>query len=301
MGSARRRLFVPLFAVLLVRLLSSQAHAWGPATHVKLAGDLLAHAELLPASLAALLLRHRRAFIYGNVATDTVFAKKMSRIKQICHHWSTGFALLRSARTDDGRAFAHGYLAHLAADTVAHNQFLPRQMAVARSTVTFGHLYWELRADAPIERAYWARLRNVLHDEPSEAESLLRTALTDTLLSFKANRVIFKRMNLLASLKGWRRSVEFWGRLSRYPLDPAVLAAYHAESVLRIRDVLTRGEASPVLHLDPNGNAALDYARAQRRQLRQFKRANIPHGHVIEEAAFGHAPGRSAVTIRLIV
>src|SRR5262245_26929960 len=157
----------------------------------------------------------------------------MSRIKQICHHWTTGFALLESARTDEGRAFAFGYLSHLAADTVAHNKFLPRQIAVSKSTVTFGHLYWEIRADATIERFQWQRLRNILRERYHEPEELLRERLVDTLLSFKTNRVLFKRMNLLASERAWRRSVEFWAQLSRFQIDAEMLRAYQIESLTR--------------------------------------------------------------------
>lgn len=285
------RLTILLGAITLVLLSASDAFAWGPATHIKLGSDLLSQSGLISAGLASLLLKHRRAFLYGNVATDTVFAKKMSRVKQICHHWSTGFNLLEAARTDEGKAFAYGYLSHLAADTVAHNKFLPRQMAVAQSTVTFGHLYWEIRADCPIARAHWARLRSVLQNEPGEVDDLLRAALTNTLLSFRTNRVIFRRMNLLVSLSSWRRSVDFWAKLSRYQLDEDLLKGYHADSLSRMADVLNRGTQSPVLHLDPNGNAALDYAKAQRRYLQYTRRAHLPSAHVIDEASFGHAPG----------
>jgi len=280
-----------LLAVGLVLIAGSEALAWGPATHIKLGTDLLSQTGLISAGVASLLARHRRAFLYGNVATDTVFAKKMSRVKQICHHWSTGFSLLDSARTDEGRAFAYGYLSHLAADTVAHNKFLPRQMAVAQSTVTFGHLYWEIRADSPIALSHWVRLRSVLQNEPGEAADLLRASLTDTLLSFQTNRLIFRRMNLLASLGTWRRSVEFWSRLSRHQLDAMLLKSYHDESLGRMIDVLNRGPRSAVLHFDPNGNAALDCAKAQRKYLQHTRRARLPNRHVIDEASYGHAPG----------
>ena len=43
------------------------------------------------------------------------------------------------------RAFGLGYLAHLAADAVAHNYFVPRQLAVTSSTSSLGHSYWESR------------------------------------------------------------------------------------------------------------------------------------------------------------
>lgn len=264
--------------------------AWGPATHVKLASELLLNLGLIPTAIAAIIARHRRYFVYGNVATDTVFAKKMSQVKQVCHRWSTGFSLLERAESDAGRAFAYGYLCHLAADTVAHNKFLPRQMAVSRSTISFGHLYWEIRADARVEGPFWSQLRRGLHLKYPEPEFLLETHLQRTLLSYKTNRVLFKRMNLLASENAWRRSVDFWEKLSRFRLERSVVESYHAESLGRIVDVLRSGARSLVLHEDPNGNFALAYAKAQRRQLRQMMRAGIPHAHVIEEATFCHAP-----------
>lgn len=267
--------------------------AWGPLTHVRLAGDLLSQLWLLPAGIAALLARHGRYFAFGNIAADVVFAKKLSRLKQVCHHWTTGFSLLEAARTDEGRAFGYGYLAHLAADTVAHNKFLPRQMALSGSTISFGHVYWEVRADAAIPSDSWHTLRSLLHHRYEEPERLLAERLTATLLPFGMNRRIFRRMNLLACARSWQRSVAVWSALSRWPLDEETLADYHAEALERILDVLERGRASPVLHADPNGNAALSYAKAQRRQFRQLRRANLPVAHVVAEAALNHAPQRA--------
>lgn len=289
MGFMQSRLIIAL-ACVAVLMMTAEAWAWGPTTHIKLASDLLSHLSLLPAAIAGLITAHRRHFLYGNIATDTVLAKKMSKVKQICHRWTTGFSLLDSARTDRGRAFAYGYLAHLAADTVAHNKFLPRQMAVSRSTISFGHFYWEVRADARIDKLHWQSLRKLVRCRYPEPEKLLESHLRATLLSFKTNRVLFKQMNLLASEQAWRRSVEFWAKMSRYELDERVIRDYHEESVGRIIDVLSHERDSAVLHEDPNGNAALGYARAQRKQLKQLKRAKIPDIQVIREAAAGHAP-----------
>lgn len=288
-------------AAIVVLMAGADAWAWGPVTHIKLASDVLSNLWLLPTALGALITRHRRFFLFGNVATDTVFAKKMSKIKQVCHQWNTGFSLLDSAKTNSAKAFAYGYLAHLAADTVAHNKFLPRQMAVSRSTVSFGHLYWEIRADAMIDKKYWARLRARLHERYDGPERMLETHVRQTMLSFRTNMAIFRRVNMLGSLKGWRRSVEFWSRLSRHQLDEAMLQQFHAEAIGRIVDVLSNGRASSVLQLDPNGNAALAYAKAQRKQLRQMRRARLPVEHVIEEATAGHAPSAKAASILNVV
>jgi hypothetical protein len=282
--------------VFLFLFAATEALAWGPATHIKLATDLLDHLALLPAALAPLLARHRRYFIFGSVATDTVLAKKMTRVKQLCHRWSTGFSLLETARTDAGRAFAYGYLAHLAADTVAHNKFIPRQLAVSRSTLTFGHLYWEIRADSLIDTPCWQELRQRLRGRYPEPERLLRSHLTQTLLSYGTNRLLFRRMNMISSLAAWRRSVEFWSRLSRFQLDPVVVKDYHGESLERILDVLSNGATSSVLHEDPNGNSALSAAKAQRRLVRRMRWAGVPHSYVIRETALGHAPRNGAAS-----
>ena len=122
--------------------------AWGPGTHIALSGSILERLHLLPAAIGALLARHGIAYLYGSIAADMVFAKRLSRVKQFCHHWSTGFGLLDAARTDRDRSFAYGYLSHLAADTVAHGKFVPRQIVVSNYAVGLGHLYWELRADS---------------------------------------------------------------------------------------------------------------------------------------------------------
>lgn len=277
-------------AALLIPFLSSDVFAWGPGTHVRLASDLLANLAVLPPAVAALIAAYRRYFSYGNVATDTVFAKKMSKVKQVCHRWETGFSLLDRAESDAGRAFAYGYLAHLAADTVAHNKYLPRQMAVSRSTIAFGHFYWEVRADAMVQDGHWRTLRKLVHGEYHEPERLLRLHLQRTMLSYGTNRVLFRQINMLASEDAWLRSVRFWDRLSRFRLDSDVVSGYHGESLERIIDVLSKGRGSLVLHEDPNGNNALSYARAQRRQLRQLHRARIADVHIIREAAAGHAP-----------
>lgn len=274
----------------MVLLVESPALAWGPGTHLTLASDLLSNLWLLPAAVAGLLSRHRAHYRYGTVAADVVFAKKLGRVKQICHNWNTAFSILERAGRDEDRAFAFGYLSHLAADTVAHNKFLPRQMAVSRSTINFGHLYWELRADAGIESAQWRQLRVLLGRHYPGASELLEQHLHSTLLSYPTNQLLFTRMNLLVSMRSWRRSVQLWGRVSRWPLPADLLAGYRAESLERIADVLSRGAHSRVLAEDPNGNEALHSARARRKQLKRLKRRRMPFDHIVHHATHSLAP-----------
>ena len=268
----------------------SDLFAWGPATHVKLACDLLERVNVLPAALAGLLSRHARDYLFGNIAADVVLAKRLSKVKQFCHHWRTGFAILDDARSDEGRAFALGYLSHLAADTVAHSKFLPRQMTLTRSTLSFGHLYWELRADATIGPHYWQVLRHVLDDLFSEHQASLSSRLTDTLLPFSVNWRLFYRMNRFVTRRGLRRAMDRWYTLSRWRLSDQLIREYRAECLERMIDVVAHQREAHVLHQDPNGTASMSYTRLQRRQLRQMARAGLIYPHILYEAAAGHAP-----------
>jgi len=279
-----------LLAAVLLGAFSAEALAWGPATHVKLASDLLSQLHLLPAGLAALLAANRRSYLFGNVAADVVLAKRLSRIKQFCHHWQTGFAILDDARTDAGKAFGLGYLSHLAADTVAHCKFLPRQMTVTRTTMSFGHLYWELRADTTIGPHYWRILREILHDAFAEHEASLSARLKHTFLPFAVNWRLFYRTNHLVSRRTWHRTMHRWSDMSRWQLSDQLMREYRAESLDRMLDVVINQRSAQVLHEDPNGNAALAYTRMQRRQLRQMARAGLAAPHILHEAEMVHAP-----------
>ncbi len=279
-----------LLAIAVVLILADHAWAWGPATHTKLAMDLLGNMGTLGSMLAALLTRHASSFVFGNIAADVVFAKRMSKVKQFCHHWSTGFRFLEKAEDDADKAFAYGYLSHLAADTIAHNKFVPRQLSITRSTLSFGHLYWEMRADALVDRPSWWTFEDVMAADHEHHHRVLEQELTATLLPYQFNRQFFDRMNRLMIRRYWVRCMSTWYRYSRWELPIDLVAEYHQESLERIISVLTEGDRSPVLRYDPNGRAALHQARLHRRAARRLNRRGLPTGKRASEAAAGLAP-----------
>lgn len=288
---ASRNLAPAIVAALVYVLFDTEsASAWGPGVHVALGTQVLGHAAWLPAAVAAVITRYARDYLYGTLAADVVFAKRLSAVKQACHHWSTGFAVLDRACTDRGRAFAYGYLSHLAADTVAHGKYVPHQLAVTRSTISFGHFYWEMRADAAIEPSVWKKVAAVSAGNYTDHDGVLAGLLTDTLLPFDANQQLFNGINRLCRRKSWRRTVAMWERCSRYPLPQDLLARYHSECLDRTMCLLTSLEQSALLLEDPNGTAAFAYIRAHRREVRRLKRRGLPPRRRVHEAAASHAP-----------
>jgi len=287
--------FVPAVAAAVVYMLfdTEAALAWGPATHVRLACDLLLGVDALPAGLAALLSKFAVDFIYGNIAADVVFVKRLSEVKQFCHHWTSGFDLLEAAQDDPGRAFAYGYLAHLACDTVAHNKFVPRQVTVTGTTRSFGHFYWELRADAGVEPLYWRRLRQTICARFPEHDELMSRQLDRGFLPFRINRRLFNRVNRLHSERWWYQTVRMWDRVTRWELSGQLLRHYRQEAVDCALDVLNQGRDCSLLHVDPSGNLALRYTKDARRYLRRMRRAGLLLPHVMAEMTHPHEPNGS--------
>lgn len=279
-----------VLAALAVLSCADFAWAWGPATHVELADTILSRLGLLPAAIAAVLSRHRLAYLYGNIAADVVFAKRWSRIKQFCHHWSTAFRLLDSARDERGASFAYGYLSHLAADTVAHGKYIPRQIVTSNSSMNFGHFYWELRADSAQPAHTWRLLEELLAADHDHHHESLQEHIKDTFLSYELNRLLFERMNALSVRQGFRRTIGLWSRYSRWELPQDLMAGYRSESLERIASVLADGARSPVLRFDPNGTSALMDLHCRRREFRRMRRTGVPVQRRIAEAATTWAP-----------
>ncbi|MEK6797329.1 MAG: zinc dependent phospholipase C family protein [Planctomycetota bacterium] len=272
---------------------SADAFAWGPATHVSIAGTVLDQLSILPAAIAVLLARHRFSFLYGNIAADIVFAKRWSRVKQFCHHWSTAFGLLDSAEDEPAQAFAYGYLSHLAADTVAHGKFVPRQVMLCDCGVNFGHFYWELRADSEETEGTWSTVREVIDVDHDRHHASLSGHIRDTFLSYELNRLIFEQTNALAARPGFRRTVSTWSRFSRFPLAAEVMEGYRGECVDRVQSLLARGRLSPVIREDPNGTSVLMQVGIRRRELREMHLGGVSREWRRREATLAGDPGRA--------
>jgi hypothetical protein len=288
--SMRNRWWMLILVLSVVLGSAEAAWAWGPATHVALAESVLKQLGLLPAAVGALLARHGLAYLYGSIAADVVFAKRWSRVKQFCHHWSTGFKLLEVADCDKQKAFAYGYLSHLAADTVAHGKYVPLQVVVSDCSVNLGHLYWELRADAARPVNTWQRLEWVLAHDHGSHHRLLQQHIKQTFLPYEVNRMLFDGMNALTLRPGFRRTIRVAGSLSRWPLSDSLLEGYTGESIDRILSVLSQERRSPVLRDDPNGTSALMKVHVHRRAVRRLRRIGAPVEHRVREASLGLAP-----------
>ena len=252
-------------ALLLVALLPSTALAWTPGTHILLGEAVLRTAALLPPAIAALLRAHPHDFLYGSIAADTSIAKKYAKFGRHCHSWHVGLDILDRARDEPLRAFAYGYLSHLAADAVAHNYFVPHQLAVTSSTSALGHSYWESRFETHLESRFPRRAHEIVLLDHTRSDEHLDRILSPTIFSTPTNRRIFRGMVYVTDTESWQRIFAVLAENSRWDLEEREVGRYLTRSFDFVMDFLSRDAGSEAYALDPSGNAALRAAKAVRR------------------------------------
>lgn len=254
--------------MLLLCIIPASAFAWTPGTHIFLGEAVLRSLATLPSGIAELLRAFPVEFLYGSIAADTSIAKKYAPVGRHCHSWTVGFEILEKAADERIRSFALGYLAHLAADTVAHNYFVPRYLIIASRTSGLGHSYWESRFEMHLGPAFPHRARDVLlRDHASEDEHLDRI-LSPTIFSTQTNRRIFRGMVYVTDTESWQRIFQIAAVNSRWDLRGNEVGRYMERSYDFIMDFLSRVDHSEPHTLDPAGEEALRLAKDVRRAAR---------------------------------
>jgi hypothetical protein len=271
-----------LIVVLLV-LTPAVAHAWTPGTHILLGEAVLRSAFLLPPKLADLLLAFPYDFLYGSIAADTSLAKKYARFGRHCHHWYVGLEILDRARDETLQAFAYGYLAHLAADVVAHNWFVPHQLAATSSTSAIGHSYWESRFEWHLGARHSRRAHEIILLDHGRADDHLDRILSPTIFSTHTNRRIFRGMVRVTDADSWQRVFNLMAERSRWDLEEREVGAYLTRSFDYVVDFLRRADGSEPYAHDPSGEEPLRAAKAVRRTA--LRRGD---GDTAREAALRH-------------
>lgn len=250
------------------------AYAWGPTAHLDFGIQILRGTFLIAPAVRALCEAFPADYLYGCLAADIIVGKNRAEYDVHCHSWQSGLRLLDAARGDHRRALAYGFLSHLAADTVAHNYFVPYKLVESFRARTTRHTYWELRYERVIhdDPQVWETFAKIRRGRFREHDGFLDTNLpgASRLFSFGASRRIFRASMALMGTSGFRGFVRGFAHRSALPLTGEEAAEYRALALDGVASFLTHGPESPVLVADPVGRRSLRAARAMRAVLRQM-------------------------------
>jgi len=257
-------LFFPVLALVL-------GAAWGPGHHLEFAE--LVHRrrlELLPKDVGQLIHEERAAYDYGNIAADIINFKAFGGAYSHCHRWGIIDDMRKLSTSKRQEAFVMGYLSHLAADTIAHNHFVPYHLARYARTKGLGHLYWELNADRFIPEDRWSRVSSLKNqDALEELDDLVNRTVPNKALSMGTNKAIFNHVLLVSERERWRGMMTRIHPMSQVTLEKGFLRMFQDAAVDRIRLALHPRGFRQIQCVDANGHAAQRKAMQVRRGLVQ--------------------------------
>jgi hypothetical protein len=254
----------------------TDAWAWGPLAHLDFSGAALESSHLFPQSIRMLLAKCPGEFLYGSLAADIVVGKNLARYAVHCHNWKVGWGVLEKARGEPQRAFAYGFLSHLAADTVAHNYYVPYKTVEGFPVRRTGHAYWELRFDRMLPTDLWQVARKIGGPTFRRHDRFLEEAIEDScVLPFNFSRSLFGGMLRAAKTKRWQAMSAVVAGERELPLGDDEVREARRLAVGAIVDMLAHGEEARATEADPTGGRNLHLAFELRQRLRQAERNEV--------------------------
>jgi zinc dependent phospholipase C len=294
-----------VWAVLVV-FWPDPAHAWALTTHLDFGLDVVRGAFLLAPGVRALVEAHTKDYLYGCVAADIIVGKNRASYDIHSHNWKAGLKLLKAAANDDGRALAYGFLSHLAADTVAHNYFVPYKIVESFRSRATHHTYWELRFEriAHEDQHVWEHFRALRKAKFHAHDGFLERELqhASRLFTFAMSRRIFRSAWTVMGMESWRKLMRNVGKRSLLPLGTEEATEYRALALEAVQGFLREEQEAESFRVDPVGARSLAAAHAVRKTLRRMHaERNLEHDRLPETMELVRRGFRETLHGRLVL
>lgn len=262
--------FVCAFLLSYFCLGCDSAWAWGAGTHIAQGARILENLPLLLTPIRDLLQTYPMDFLYGCISADIFIGKGSRRRDDHCHNWSIGEKMLFLAHAPFEQAFTYGYLSHLAADTVAHNFYIPNQLYMTSTTRKFGHLYWEYRSDSFTEKKHWKLARDVINSHDPRSDIFIRETVPNRILSFKTKKRIYSTTIRMYDLEKWHQTVDLIAQNSRWEVTREYITFLEKLSFYLTLDFLKNSRGALCLQYDPVGSENIRAAKKRRRLVKKL-------------------------------
>lgn len=217
---------------------------------------------ILP-SIAHTVSSFPREYLYGCLTADYFIGKGRRKKAEHPHNWDGGFGCLREANDERERAYAYGFLSHLAADVIAHNLYVPNMMSWYATSGKMGHLFWEIRADYLAGPKFTTIAREVLHMEHPECDDLINSIAGKGRNGLKAKKRLFTQSVDLSDYFYSKHRSLVTKRNQRWRASHANTVFMIDLSCRMVQDLLTRPGSSVCLEQDPLGGRSLRFVRGK--------------------------------------
>jgi hypothetical protein len=285
-------------AGLALLLWPSDALAWGPLAHLNFSSGALESLPVFSAATRVIVSNFSSEFLYGSLAADIIVGKNLAAYAVHCHNWSVGFQVLDRAKGDAQKAFSLGFLAHLAADTVAHNYYVPYKTVQSFRTRAAGHAYWELRYDQKLSPHLWKLAKHVSQRAYREHDDHLEEVLAKShVIPFSVSKKMFGSLLLAARLKRWQRMSEVVAREREMLLSDEEVRDCEKLAIAQIVGMLKDGPKAECTTADPTGSRNLHMASVLRARLR--KRTDLMPRQADDAVRLARPAFRNAIHGRL--
>lgn len=225
---------------------------------------------MLTPSVATAIAAYSRSFRYGALSADIFIGKGCKVTVGHSHNWETAQNLLRQASNLQLSAYTYGYISHLAADTVAHNFYVPTSMLGTHGQKK-DHVYAEMLADSVMP---WQSKRPSLwRITKGIGDKALLASVAEQRVPFCIKKGLFLGSVALCGTRPWRQALRVADKM--LPLhshvDTEYLNSMLNASLRAIVDVLNNPERSLVLDFDPIGANNLAAVEAYEHQKKVLK------------------------------
>lgn len=249
--------------------------SWGPGIHLHIADMILKFGELKE-DIKEKINRNKKQFYYGAISPDITLGKKyIKEAEKHSHIWETGFNVAENAETESEYVLGLGYLTHLAADVIAHNFFLPKQLLSGRGLRSFSHTIIEIKSDMILYKETNEIIKDILSQNYNEEDEYLKNIISKSIIPFGVNRKIFDYS--LKSIKN--KHFYDWSNIitnhkERHEENREILMEYHSISYNAAIDVIANFSKAAVTKYDPNGYKHLESLKDLRKEYRILKIKN---------------------------
>lgn len=258
-----------IFILLLILINPAQVLAWGPGVHLVLGNYLLSHIKLLTLPCSQLISLHWQSFLYGCLSADMLIGKGKKLTPRHCHSWQSGFNLLKSVNDPHLVAYAYGYLAHLAADVIAHNLYVPNVLQLGKGRGKLNHVYIEMQADRKTQFSR-EQLKEIISSPYKDADKSLAIILQKSKFTFSFKKTIYRGSLALTRVPSCQNSLGFLDKKIRKYHSDEYLDDMLELSIQAIVECLNKQYLSILVDYDPMGFKNLGLIKKRRKWVFAF-------------------------------